>query len=287
MINIQSTFPTQPLRSSSSLAQPQRWAQSLNQLPCYWDSYNFSAAVFLNFYIIRSGKYIFTRTLWLQVSGRKVWLNVLFDFLKIFSHFQTLLSLTRHRVRLFPGCDFWVSSVDMIWHFSHMWKMPAAPHRCGNDTSPPMCCKSNPCGPHWVGFFLLFSYTSACFFPRLLCSDEESSGNLAVIIIPGLLGLSTVLVVTLIFYNLHKNKKRVQSMSTHSGTYCYDYEIFFSKKSLKEFKVVVFEGVFHLWLCFFFNRPDCGFCQHSLGTPWGVCSWGTRVLAGGSLWPHL
>lgn len=218
MINIQSTFPTQPLRSSSSLAQPQRWAQSLNQLPCYWDSYNFSAAVFFNFYIIRSGKYIFTRTLWLQVSGRKVWLNVLFDFLNFFSHFQTLLSLTRHRVRLFPGCDFWVSSVDMIWHFSHMWKMPAAPHRCGNDTSPPMCCKSNPCGPHWVGFFLLFSYTTTCFFPCLLCSDEESSGDLAVIIIPGLLGLSTVLVVTLIFYNLHKNKKRVQSMSTHSGT---------------------------------------------------------------------
>ncbi|XP_036960573.1 tyrosine-protein kinase STYK1 isoform X1 [Acanthopagrus latus] len=64
--------------------------------------------------------------------------------------------------------------------------MPAAPHPCGNNTSPSMCY-------------------------------EESSGHLAVIIIPGLLGLSTVLVVALIFYNLHKNKKRVQSMSTHSG----------------------------------------------------------------------
>lgn len=102
MINIQSTFPTQPLRSSSSLAQPQRWAQSLNQLPCYWDSYNFSAAVFLNFYIIRSGKYIFTRTLWLQVSGRKVWLNVFFDFLNFFSIFK------HFSVWLDTGSDFFL-----------------------------------------------------------------------------------------------------------------------------------------------------------------------------------
>ncbi|XP_073326203.1 tyrosine-protein kinase STYK1 isoform X2 [Pagrus major] len=47
---------------------------------------------------------------------------------------------------------------------------------------------------------------------------EESSGTLAVIIIPCLLGLSTVLVVASIFYSLHKSKKRAQSMSTHSTT---------------------------------------------------------------------
>ncbi|XP_019963009.2 tyrosine-protein kinase STYK1 isoform X1 [Paralichthys olivaceus] len=53
---------------------------------------------------------------------------------------------------------------------------------CGNDTSLPMC-------------------------------SEESSGPLAVIIIPSLLALSTVLVVILIFYSLHKNKQRGQSPS--------------------------------------------------------------------------
>ncbi|XP_034445790.1 tyrosine-protein kinase STYK1 isoform X1 [Hippoglossus hippoglossus] len=53
---------------------------------------------------------------------------------------------------------------------------------CGNDTSLPMC-------------------------------SEESSGPLAVIIIPSLLALSTVLVVILIFCSLHKNKQRGQSPS--------------------------------------------------------------------------
>lgn len=136
--------------------------------------------------------------------------------------------------------------------------MPAAPHPCGNNTSPSMCCKSNTCGARWMFFGFLILQPASCL---TCCPDEESSGHLAVIIIPGLLGLSTVLVVALIFYNLHKNKKRVQSMSTHSGTDCYVYEI-----PLKEFKVVVFKVVFYLWLCFF-NRPDCRFCQHSLGTP--------------------
>ncbi|XP_023271436.1 tyrosine-protein kinase STYK1-like isoform X1 [Seriola lalandi dorsalis] len=44
---------------------------------------------------------------------------------------------------------------------------------------------------------------------------EESSGPLAVIIIPSLLAFSSVLVVALIFYSLHKNKQRGQSTSCH------------------------------------------------------------------------
>ncbi|XP_035512885.1 tyrosine-protein kinase STYK1 [Morone saxatilis] len=62
--------------------------------------------------------------------------------------------------------------------------MPAAPHGCSNDTSLPMCY-------------------------------EESSGLFAVIIIPCLLALSTLLVVAFIFYSLHKNKRRAQSTSAH------------------------------------------------------------------------
>lgn len=58
-----------------------------------------------------------------------------------------------------------------------------------------------------------YSEPASSFTPRL---DQESSGPLAVIIIPCLLALSTVLVVALIFYSLHKNKKRVQSTKTHS-----------------------------------------------------------------------
>ncbi|XP_054464861.1 tyrosine-protein kinase STYK1 isoform X2 [Anoplopoma fimbria] len=62
--------------------------------------------------------------------------------------------------------------------------MPAALQGCSNDTSLPMCY-------------------------------EESVGPLAVIIIPSLLALSTVLVVALIFYNLHKNKQRRPSTSAY------------------------------------------------------------------------
>ncbi|XP_070766507.1 tyrosine-protein kinase STYK1 [Enoplosus armatus] len=62
--------------------------------------------------------------------------------------------------------------------------MLALPRGCSNDTSLPMC-------------------------------DEESSGPLAVIIIPCLLALSTVLAVVLILYSLHKNKQRGQSTSAH------------------------------------------------------------------------
>ncbi|XP_059188411.1 tyrosine-protein kinase STYK1 isoform X2 [Centropristis striata] len=63
--------------------------------------------------------------------------------------------------------------------------MPAAaPHGCSNDTSLPMCY-------------------------------EESAGPLAVIIIPCLLALSTVLVVAVIFYKLHKKKQRGQSTAVH------------------------------------------------------------------------
>ncbi|KAI3357748.1 hypothetical protein L3Q82_016153 [Scortum barcoo] len=60
--------------------------------------------------------------------------------------------------------------------------MPATPYGCGNDTSLPTC-------------------------------NEESSGPLAVIIIPCLLAASTVLVVALIFCSLYKNKQRGQSTS--------------------------------------------------------------------------
>ncbi|XP_018540022.1 tyrosine-protein kinase STYK1 isoform X1 [Lates calcarifer] len=49
----------------------------------------------------------------------------------------------------------------------------------------------------------------------LLECYEESSGPLALIIIPSLLALSTVLVVTLIFCSLHKNKQRGQSPLPH------------------------------------------------------------------------
>lgn len=48
-----------------------------------------------------------------------------------------------------------------------------------------------------------------------LWSDEESSGPLAVIVIPGLLTLSTVLVVALIFYSLHKNKERLRNAAAN------------------------------------------------------------------------
>uniref|UniRef100_UPI0037E91568 tyrosine-protein kinase STYK1 n=1 Tax=Semicossyphus pulcher TaxID=241346 RepID=UPI0037E91568 len=65
--------------------------------------------------------------------------------------------------------------------------MSAAPHGCSNDTSLPTC-------------------------------SEESSGPLAVIIIPCLLALSTVLVVVLIFCNLLKKKQRRQSTSDEITT---------------------------------------------------------------------
>ncbi len=62
--------------------------------------------------------------------------------------------------------------------------------------------------------FLQFSHSEpTSFFTS--CSDEESSGQLAVIIIPSLLALSTVSVVALIFYSLYKNKHRVQSPAAH------------------------------------------------------------------------
>lgn len=57
----------------------------------------------------------------------------------------------------------------------------------------------------------LVGYSSPPFLHMLLLSslvfDEESAGPLAVVIIPCLLTLSTVLVVALIFYNYHKNKR--------------------------------------------------------------------------------
>ncbi|XP_042347370.1 tyrosine-protein kinase STYK1 isoform X2 [Plectropomus leopardus] len=62
--------------------------------------------------------------------------------------------------------------------------MSDAPRGCSNDTSLPTCY-------------------------------EESAGPLAIIIIPSLLALSTVLGVALIFCSLHKNKQRRQSTSAH------------------------------------------------------------------------
>ncbi|XP_034552033.1 tyrosine-protein kinase STYK1 [Notolabrus celidotus] len=62
--------------------------------------------------------------------------------------------------------------------------MSAASRGCTNGTSLPMC-------------------------------SEESSGPLAVIIIPCLLALSTALVVLLILCSLHKSKQRRQSVSAH------------------------------------------------------------------------
>ncbi|KAL3974876.1 hypothetical protein ACER0C_023502 [Sarotherodon galilaeus] len=55
-----------------------------------------------------------------------------------------------------------------------------------------------------------------CSNDTSLCpSYEESSGTLALIIIPSLLALSTVLVVALIFYTLCKNKERRHRTSPH------------------------------------------------------------------------
>ncbi|XP_056895701.1 tyrosine-protein kinase STYK1 isoform X2 [Takifugu flavidus] len=54
-----------------------------------------------------------------------------------------------------------------------------------------------------------------CGNNTLLSCYEESSRPLAVIVIPCLLTLSTVLVVALIFYSLHKNKERVRSAAAN------------------------------------------------------------------------
>lgn len=70
----------------------------------------------------------------------------------------------------------------------------------------------------WSAFAILSE--RVVFFAS--CLDEES-GSLAVVIIPCLLTLSTVSVVALIFYSLHKNKARMQSANapathgTHSS----------------------------------------------------------------------
>lgn len=59
------------------------------------------------------------------------------------------------------------------------------------------------------------------------CLDEES-GSLAVVLIPSLLALSTVSVVALIFYSLHKNKERMQSASAAAaqGTHSFILALF-------------------------------------------------------------
>lgn len=64
---------------------------------------------------------------------------------------------------------------------------------------------------------LLMDGKTKCNDTSLPFCDEESSGPLAVIIIPSLLALSTVLVVALIFCSLHKNKPRGQRTAAHSA----------------------------------------------------------------------
>lgn len=133
--------------------------------------------------------------------------------------------------------------------------MPAAPHGCGNDTSLPTCCKLHTCHLlHGVSY-------SEPASPSTSCVDEESSGSLAVIIIPCLLAVGTVVVVALIFYSLHKNKQRVQSTATHitNGMNCFVSSMFFFMNAMK--------GA-DLSLVVFFSRPaecnrDCSFCKHS------------------------
>ena len=175
---------------------------------------------------------------------------LIFNF---FFHFQTLHSLTRHRVRLFPVCGFWVSSVDMIWHFSHMWKMPAAPHRCGNDTSPPMCCKSNPCGPHWVGFFSFVFLYFNLLLPSLVVFRWGVVGQSRRNYHPWFVGSEHGVGGDLDFL---QSSQEQEKSAEHVDSLWYGLLwlwnlFFFFFKSLKEFKVVVFEGLFHLWLCFF------------------------------------
>lgn len=83
---------------------------------------------------------------------------------------------------------------------------------CGNSTALPANCKLCAAqllarGPQLLPFQ---ASVFICFFPCTSCSDQES-GSLAVVIIPCLLALSTVSVVALIFYSLHKNRARMQS----------------------------------------------------------------------------
>lgn len=89
--------------------------------------------------------------------------------------------------------------------------MSADPHGCGNDTQLPLCCKLHT--RHLLQLRGFYYSDPASSLPP--CLDEKSSGPLAVIIIPCLLALSTVLVVALIFYSLRKNKERVQSATPH------------------------------------------------------------------------
>lgn len=97
----------------------------------------------------------------------------------------------------------------MIWYFSH-WKMSPDPRGCGNSTVLLPCCKL-----HAACFSHVCSTLQPCLCERVHFvapwSDEESSSRLAVIVVPCLLTLSTVLVVALIFYSLRKNKERVRS----------------------------------------------------------------------------
>lgn len=124
-------------------------------------------------------------------------------------------------VPIYSTDDFCFSSVDMTCR-SYVKTCRLMP----SDVATALCsqtvsCAGTPaaCQP---AFSLRYPKLLWHFFPPASCLDEES-GSLAVVIIPCLLALSTVSVVALIFYSLHKNKKRMQSAAapatpgTHSN----------------------------------------------------------------------
>lgn len=83
----------------------------------------------------------------------------------------------------------------------------------GNSTALPANCElcASCARVHlWSALAILSECMCSFVFFFAWCSDEES-GSLAVVVIPGLLTLSTVSVVALIFYSLRKNKERMQS----------------------------------------------------------------------------
>lgn len=136
------------------------------------------------------------------------------NFTVWFPTFQAHHCFTLHRSDIYSAGDFCFSSVDMIWNSAHIMKkcqlilMEVATIlcskravRCTQNTS----CKQTP---------RQFYHSKRIY--HFACRLDEESGSLAVIIIPCLLALSTVSVVALILYSLHKNKERMQSTAAPS-----------------------------------------------------------------------
>lgn len=181
---------------------------------------------------------------------------------------------------------------------------------CSNGTSLTACCKSHICYLARSRKIHLFNRYTWCLnvwlrvkqmkisgkMNLLLLSllSDESSGPLAVIIIPSLLALSTVLVVALIFCSFYKNKQRAQMTSAH-----------FTDGMTSSASVRIISRA-HLASkpasppCCLFNRSaerisDYTLFRHSegpgsfafLGNPWRLHSRGAGVLADWSVWPHL